>query len=457
MTVEVTTALAELAARPLDPAPPGEALHAAERTVANALPLAVGAAEHPASRIALATVAGLSNEPDSSVLGRDERLSAQWAAFVNGIGIHVEDFDDTHLPTVIHPGAPVVPAALALAERTGSSGREMVEAVLVGVEVALRVGLGVSPSHFDRGWHITSTTGHFGAAAAAGRILGLDMAAMANALGIVATQAAGVQAALGTMTKSFHPGKAAANGVEAAMLAAAGFTGPMHGIEGRRGFASVTAADADLEAMETDIGEHWHAVDNAFKPYACGIVSHAAIDAAIVLRDAIPDSAAIDEIEVEVNPIVLDVMGVEDPTDGLQSKFSVYHCVAVGLMDGAAGPPQYSDARALDPATRELRAKVQVRLNAQIARDEARIVARTASGELQRRHIEHATGSERSPMSDRELWEKARLVAGPRLGDRVDELVSAALELRQLDRAARLAELARPVHESLGHPEGAAH
>jgi len=437
----VTAELAAFAVGPLDPRPAEEVLHAGERTVANALPLAVAAAELPATRIALETVAELGNEPEATVLGSGRRLSPQWAAFVNGVAIHVEDFDDTHLETVIHPGAPVVPAALAMAERTGCSGLELLEAVLVGVEVALRIGIGVSPSHFDRGWHLTATTGHFGAAAAAGRLLGLDAAAMANGLGIVATQAAGLQAALGTMTKPFHPGKAAANGVEAALLAAAGFTGPVDGIEGRRGFAEVTCADPDLEAMVARLGESWHVTDNAFKPYACGIVSHPAIDAAIALRDAIPDPAAVAEIEVEVNPVVLDVMGVEDPVDGLQSKFSVYHCVAVGLSDGAAGPDQYSDARAVDAATRELRAKVTVRLDPAIARDEARIAARTADGSVHRRHVEHATGSAGRPMSDAELRAKARLVAAPSLGDRLDDLFDAALGLRRLERAATLAQL----------------
>jgi 2-methylcitrate dehydratase PrpD len=441
MSPAVTAELAAFAAGPLHPRPPEGVLHAGERTVANALPLAVAAAELPATRIALETAAELGNAPEATVLGSGRRLSPQWAAFVNGVAVHVEDFDDTHLETVIHPGAPVVPAALAMAERVGASGVEMLDAVLVGIEVALRVGIGVSPSHFDRGWHLTATTGHFGAAAAAGRLLGLDIVAMSNALGIVATQAAGVQAALGTMTKPFHPGKAAANGVEAALLAAAGFTGPLDGIEGRRGFAEVTSARLDLEAMVAGRGEVWHVTDNAFKPYACGIVSHAAIDAAIALRDAIADPATVEEIEVEVNPVVLDVMGVEDPLDGLQSKFSVYHCVAVGLIDGAAGPEQYSDARAVDPATRKLRAAVTVRLDPAIARDETKIAARTADGTIHRRHVEHATGSAERPMSDEELRAKARLVAGPSLGGRLDDLFDAALGLRRLERAATLAKL----------------
>jgi 2-methylcitrate dehydratase PrpD len=435
MTVPITLELAAFAAGPVDP--PEEALRAGERSFANALPLAVAGAASEAAGIALAAVAELANPAEATVLGSDRVLAAQWAAFLNGIAIHVEDFDDTHLATVIHPAAPVVPAALAAAELADASGRELLEAAMVGIEVALRVGIGVSPSHFDRGWHLTSTTGHFGAAAAAGRLLRLDPEAMANALGIVTTQVAGLQAALGTMAKPFHPGKAAADGVEAARLAAAGFTGPTDGIEGRRGFAEATATGADPEAMTAGLGERWNLVDNAFKPYACGIVSHPAIDAAIALREAIADPAEVESIEVEVNPVVLDVMGVEDPADGLGSKFSVYHCVAVGLLDGAAGPAQFSDRRAADPAVRELRAKVRARADAAIARDEARIIARTRDAAEQRRHVEHATGSAARPMSDEELRGKAELLAG----EGIMPLFEAALGLRDLPSARQLAEL----------------
>jgi 2-methylcitrate dehydratase PrpD len=438
MTPAVTEELGVFAAGPLEL--PDGVLHAGERTVANALPLAVASVVSEPCRIALATVAGFANPPEAAVLGGERRLAAQWAAFVNGLSIHVEDFDDTHLATIVHPAAPVVPAALACAERVNASGRELLEAVIVGVEVALRVGIGVSPSHFDRGWHITSTTGHFGAAAAAGRVLELPPVAMVNALGIVATQVAGVQAALGTMTKAYHPGKAAADGVEAALLAEVGFSGPTRGIEGPRGFAAVTSDSPDPEAMLAGLGDTWELTENAFKPYACGIVSHPAIDAAIALRDVITDPAAVTEIEVTVNPVVLDVMGDEDPTDGLRSKFSVYHCVAVGLMDGAAGPAQFTTARATDPETRRLRSKVGVRPDPGIARDAAWITAR-AGGAEHTRHILHATGSARRPMSDAELRQKARLANGAVPGDPIDGLTDAALALRDLERARELGEL----------------
>jgi 2-methylcitrate dehydratase PrpD len=441
----ITERLAQFVAERAAGAYPTAAAHAGRRTVANAVALGAGAATHPAVTSVAEFASALGGEGNASVLGTDMRLPVQWAALVNGIAVHVEDFDDTHLETVVHPGAPVVPAALALAEHLDASGRELLDAVVLGVEVALRVALAAGPGHFDRGWHLTGTAGHFGAAAAAARVLGLDRDATANALGIAGTQAAGLQVALGSMTKPLHPGKAAMNGVEAALLASRGLTGPTDVVEARRGFAFVTSPDPHPDRATAELGERWEVERNAFKPYACGIVSHPAIDAALAIRKGVRSPSDVVAITVRVNPVVLDVMGVEDPRDGLQSKFSVYHCVAVGLLDGAAGPAQYSDERATADDARATRALVTVETDAGIARDEAWIRARLAEGRDIEHHVEHARGSEARPLTDDELGEKARLVAGPALGeDKADALTALALRLDELQHASTLAAAARP-------------
>jgi 2-methylcitrate dehydratase PrpD len=440
----ITELLAEFVAARQPGGYPPAAAHAGRRTVANAVALAAGAANHPAVTSVAEFVSELGGDGSASVLGTDLELPAQWAALVNGIAVHVQDFDDTHLQTVVHPGAPVVPAALALAEHLDATGRELLDAVVLGVETALRVALAAGPRHFERGWHLTGTAGHFGAAAAAARMLGLNRAATANALGIAGTQAAGLQVALGSMTKPLHPGKAAMNGVEAALLAARGFTGPTDVVEARRGFAFVTSPEPHLDLATAELGERWEIERNAFKPYACGIVSQPAIDAALAIRAAASSPADIVAITVRVNPVVLDVMGVEDPRDGLQSKFSVYHCVAVGLLDGAAGPAQYSDERAVADDTRAVRRLVVVETDDAIARDEAWILARLRDGEELEHHVEHARGSEARPLTDDELRDKARLVAGPALGeDNVDALVGLALRLDELQHASTLTAAAR--------------
>ncbi|MGH3495704.1 MAG: MmgE/PrpD family protein, partial [Sciscionella sp.] len=201
---------------------PERSRRAAVRAIANAVSLAVGASRHPACDIALDTLKGLGYSGGLSLLGRDEELGLTTAPLVTGIAVHVEDFDDTHLESMIHPACVVVPAAMAAAEHVDASGSELVDAVAIGVEACLRVGLGLGQGHFDLGWHTTGTTGRVGAAAAAGRLLGVTTEQMLVALGIAATESAGLREALGTMTKAFHAGKAAADGVEAVLFARAG-------------------------------------------------------------------------------------------------------------------------------------------------------------------------------------------------------------------------------------------
>ena len=417
---------------------------AARRTAGNVLGLAVGASRHDAVERALRTLTGLGLTGSTSVLGRPERLAVAWAPLVNGLAMHVEDFDDTHLRTVLHPGAPVVPAALAIAELRGLSGEDVLTAVVAGVEVASRVGNGLGTQHFDRGWHVTGTVGHLGAALAAGRLLGLTAAQMRHALALAATQAAGHTEQLGSMTKSLHPGKAAADGVEAALLAAGGFTGPDGALEGRRGLAALMSPSVDLDQVVRDLGTTWEADDNAFKPYSCGIVSHPVIDAAVVLRERGVDPARIRTVEAVVHPVVLDVMGVQEPESGLRSKFSVYHCFAIGLLDGAAGPAQYTNERAADAQVVELRRKVTATLDPSVAKDACTVRAQLDDGTTEEVVVEHATGSTARPMTDDELRAKLDLVVRPVLGDGTDGFADLAFALDHQGSVDALLAVARP-------------
>src|SRR5206468_2595290 len=215
--------------------------------------------------------------PQATVLGRGERVDIMHAAMLNGIASHTFDFDDTHLETVIHPAGPVASAILALAEYTEVTGRAFLHAFVLGVEVECRIGKAVYPSHYDIGWHITGTAGVFGAAAAAGKLLGLSEQQLVWALGIAATQSSGLREMFGSMCKPFHVGVAARNGLAAALLAAKNFTSADNGIEGRRGFANVLSAKRDCHAITEGLGETWELLRNTYKPFACGIVIHPAI------------------------------------------------------------------------------------------------------------------------------------------------------------------------------------
>jgi 2-methylcitrate dehydratase PrpD len=285
---------------------------------------------------------------------------------------------------------------------------------------------------------------------AAGKLVNLDVDRMMNCIALGAAQAAGLQEALGTMSKCFHPGKAAADGVQAALLAAEGFTGPVTAIEGRRGFGAVATPDPRYDVMLDGIGQTWEIDKNTFKPYACGIVSHAVTDAGIELRGRLESPDDVESVRVTVNPVGLDVMG-KRPQDGLESKFSVYHSFAVGFLDGSAGPAAFTNERVAASDTTALRAKTEAILDPTIAKDEARVRISTRDGRTLDSHILHATGSAARPMTDEELSDKVRLVAAPVLGHAVETLIRVAFKLdKEVDLMPLLAATA-PL--SNAHPQ----
>jgi 2-methylcitrate dehydratase PrpD len=418
---ELSRAVARFAATLSWDAVPAGARHAARRTVTNAVGLAVGANDHEVVRTAAAALRVLGVGGCHGVLGRAESSSATGAALLNGVAMHVEDFDDTHLRTVLHPGAPIVPAALAAAELVNASGVRALEGVVAGVELASRVGNGLGPGHFDRGWHVTGTVGHVGAAVAAGRVLRLSEERMLTAIAIAATQAAGHTEQLGSMTKALHPGKAAADGLRAAVLARGNLSAPARPLEGPRGMGALMSPELDAEEVLARLGDRWEIEDNAFKPYSCGIVSHPVIDAAVALRGRVT-AADIASVEVVVRPVVLEVMGVQEPRNGLQSKFSVYHCFAVGLLDGAAGPAQYSDERALAPEVVALRRAVTATLDPDMPKDACRAVVVLRDGQRLVHEVAHATGSVDAPMTDHQLRAKFDLLVDPVLAGSTERL-----------------------------------
>ena len=245
----------------------------------------MGAARHEAADATLAAVQMLQPAAQATVLGRAERVDAPSAALINGITSHTFDFDDTHLKTIIHPAGPVASALLALAELTGASGRQLIDALVIGIDTACRLGNMVYPEHYDRGWHITGTTGMFGAAAGCARLLGLDVDQTQMALGIAASQPVGLREQFGTMTKPFHPGGAARAGLMSALMAKHGFTASQRAIEAPRGWAQVVSTKFAWNEVTDELGERFEISFNTYKPFACGIVIHPSIDACVQLRE----------------------------------------------------------------------------------------------------------------------------------------------------------------------------
>ncbi|MGE0119723.1 MAG: MmgE/PrpD family protein [Dongiaceae bacterium] len=418
----------------------------ARRSLLNWIGCAVGGAQHETVDRALAALGPLSGPAQASVLGRRERLDILHAALMNGISSHVFDFDDTHLKTIIHPAGPVASAILALAESRPVRGEDFLLAFILGVETECRIGNAVYPAHYDIGWHITGTAGVFGAAAAAGKLLGLDEERMLWALGIAGTQSAGFREMFGTMCKSFHPGRAAQNGLTAALLAEQGFTSSTRVLEAPRGFAHVMSSARDLAEITEGLGGSFEIALNTYKPFACGIVIHPVIDGCIELRNAHGlTGEEIDRIDLRVDPLVLELTGKRAPQRGLEGKFSVYHSAAVAVIHGRAGEAEYSDACVRDPRVVALRNRVHAAAEDGIREDEAHVTITLKDGRALARHVEHAIGSLARPMSDAQLEAKFRGLAEGVLGKaRTDALLALCRRVDGLPVASELARAAVP-------------
>ncbi len=443
--MEVTKALARYLVESRWADIPERVRHEASRAVLNWLGCAVGSCRHETVECALAAVQPFCGPPQAAVLGRGERVDILNAALLNGISSHVLDFDDTHA-RAIHPSAPVLPALFAFAEWRTVSGADLVHAFVLGVEAEERVGLSVFPEHYRAGWHITGTAGVFGSAAAAGKLLGLDERQMAWALGIAATQAAGLQEMFGSMCKSLHPGRAAQNGLTAALLAAKNFTSSERAIEAPRGFARVMSTRFDSEVITGGLGERFELLSNMYKPYACGLVVHAAIDGCIELvREHRLTPEAIEAVELTVSPLVLELTGNTAPQTGLEGKFSVYHAVSAAIIHGAAGEAQFSEACVRDPRVVAVRNRVSAKVDPAVGRTEARVTIHTRDGRALSRHVEHARGTLARPMSDADLEAKFRGLASEVLPDaQVEEIIKLCWQLPTLRDAGVLARAAVP-------------
>jgi 2-methylcitrate dehydratase PrpD len=419
--------------------------HEAHRTFMNWLGCAVGASRHPTADAALAAVNMLQPAAQATVLGRTEKVDIASAALVNGITSHTFDFDDTHLKTIIHPAGPVASAVLALAENTGASGRAVVDALVLGIDVACRMGNTIYPDHYDRGWHITGSTGMLGAAAACARLLGLNQQQTAMALGIAASQPVGLREQFGTMTKPFHPGGAARAGMMSALMAKHGYTASPKALEAPRGFAQVISSKCDWTEITGELGQRFEISFNTYKPFACGIVIHPSIDACAQLRERGVKADDVERIELKVHSLVLELTGKKEPADGLQGKFSVYHGCAAGLIFGRAGEEEFSDEIVTRQDVAALRRKVVATTDDSIDEASVDVTAVLKNGERVHIFVEHAIGSLARPMQDGDLEAKFHNLADPVLGaDKTSRLIAACWGLGNAADVRGITALARP-------------
>ena len=433
---------------------PADVQHEAKRAILNVLGCAIGGSPHPAVDLAIRALGPFSGERTAAVLGRAERLDPLHASLMNGISSHVEDYDDTTPKNYSHTSSPVSSALFAYASANPVVGREFVAAFVLGFEAASRAGNVVYPSHYDVGWHMTGTIGVFGAAAAIGKLMGLSVQEMAWALGLAATQSAGLREMFGSMGKAFHPGRSAQNGYAAALLAKAGFTSGERGIEGPRGFAHVLAASRDLSKIGTRLGVDFDLRENTYKPFPCGIVNHPTIDGAIQIHDEHqPDPASIVAVTLRVAPLVLDLCNQQNITRGLQGKFSVYHGAAVGLVRGKGGLREYTDEAVNDPAIKRVRELATAIGDPAITEDQAHIEVELNDGRRLTKFVEQSLGNIHRPLSDRQLEDKFRDQAVLVLpAADVDRLIDLCWRIDALEDVGEIVNGAVPAHARVARP-----
>jgi len=421
--------------------------HEARRSLLNFFAAALAAARDPVIDMATRTYARFSSGQQATLIGRLPRVDMLTAAALNAMAANVYDFDDTHHPTIIHPTSPVAPALFALAETRSLTGAQLLHAFILGVEATCRIGNAMSPGHYARGWHITSTCGVFGAAVGVARCLKLDGPETLNALGAAAAQAGGLVETLGTAAKSVSVGNAARNGLLSALLAAEGFDGPRQPLEGARGYLRVAADTPDIGEISADFGSRWELLNNTYKPYPCGVVLNPVIEACLELashpRIAEGGWADIARIELTGHPLLRQRADRPDITTGRQSQVCAQHAVAVTLLRGRAGLAEFSDDAVANDDVRALGGKLTFRDDAAMSVDAVMVRIEFGHGLVLEREIEAARGSLAKPLEDGEIEDKLRALC--RYGGvniDVERLIEAVWTLDQTKDAACVIRLA---------------
>ena len=444
--LNVSRALADVTARTRYEDLPPTVIEDARRSGLDWLGSCLAGAVEPPSRMAQRVVAGWGQSDEATVFGA-RRASAAAAALANGVSSHILELDDVHKGSTLHPGAPIIPAALAVAERERADGRAFLLAVTLGYDAALRVGEAVNPSHY-RYWHPTGTAATFGAAVAAGSLLKLNSAQMLDALGSAGTQAAGLWEfnADGAMSKHLHPGKAAFNGVLAADLARLGFTGAARILEGERGFFRATSAGHDATRITDGLGVRWKISENCYKLYSCCGHTHTAIDTALDFRrgqgwQGDEALAQLEAVHIETYASGYEIVKEMNPRTPYQGKFSLAYCAAAGLLEGWVGLEQFSPERFDAGGVRDEKiAALLQRVRVSVAPDVTakypaewgtRLTFTLKDGSAQKMSAAFPRGNPENPVSTAALEDKFRTLVAPRYNPALAE--NAIQAVRQIE------------------------
>ena len=426
---------------------PAEAVEAARRAILDCLGVMLAGSVEPAARLVTDVARAEGGSPLATVVGTPLRTGAVWAALANGTAAHALDFDDTNFAMMGHPSAPVLAAALAAGELTLADGRALVHAFLLGFEVETTMAAVMNPPHYEKGFHATGTLGTMGAAAAAGRLLGLDPGQTRAALALAASQASGLKENFGTMTKPFHAGHAARSGVLAALLAREGFTASEQAIEGPQGYFAVLGAGKREEQHLESLGAPWKILTSgvAVKPYPSCACTHSIIESALELQRThriTPEQIA--EVTVGVHAAVPRILIHSRPRSGLEAKFSGEFSAAAALCEGRVGMATFRDDKTDDPAIAKLMRRVRLVVDPEIPGDMerhmwTRVTVRFQDGREVSIAPRPVLGHPELPLSKDQLREKfmdcARLVLSEDRADTVRQMLEeldACPDLRSL-------------------------
>ena len=424
---------------------PGRVLHEIKRSLLNYFAVALAGCNDRTLDKAIRTYGRFSSGPTATLIGRPERVDMLNAAALNAMSANVYDYDDTHIPTIIHPTAPIAAALFALSQAQPLVGKDFMLAFLLGVEAQCRIGLAISPFHYDKGWHITSTCGVFGSAMAIGKTLKLKPTQLCWALGSAACQAGGLVESLGTMSKSVSVGNAARNGILAALLAQDDFDGPAQPLEGAHGFLQVFCDAPNPDLIIQGLGEEWEINKVAYKPYPCGVVLNPVLDACLALSTRIDESQinSIESIELTAHPLLRQRTDRPNVKTGRESQVSAQHAIPVALVRGNAGLQAFSDEAVNDPTLRALGSLLRFHDDETYSINSAKLVIRFHDQTFLQEHVQIARGALERPLTDDELETKLRdLCCYGHSGCDADQLIDAVWDIENSKDMGSLAQLA---------------
>ena len=418
---------------------PPEAIAQVRRAALDTLGVMLAGASEPVARIVRRVVRAEGGIALATVVGTTLKTSPGWAALANGAAGHAHDFDDTNFALLGHPSVPLLSTLLAAGEAEMVDGRTLVLGYVVGFEVSVALGAALNPDHYTRGWHATSSIGTLGCAAAAARLMGLDVVQTRHALALAASHASGLKENFGSMTKPYHAGHAARNGILAAQLAREGLTASETALEGKQGYVAAFGGSHALDGALERLGRVWNLVGSgiAVKPYPSCALTHSAIDALIDLRAQHGLSARdVAAVQVGVTSVVPDVLAHARPTTALERKFSMQYCAAAAVAEGRVDFGSFAEGDVANPEVRELMERVAMVVDPRLPQGVeqhawSRVTVRLRDGRTLSTDARGARGHPDAPLSDAALNEKFLACARTVLS--ADEAVGIAEQLGHLE------------------------